>query len=395
MKFKEMNINECIKKSLQDLGIDETTEIQEKVIPLALEGNDIIGKSMTGSGKTAAFGIPILQKVYHGSGVQALVLTPTRELAVQVSNHIRDYAKYMDTAVCVVYGGVSIEGQIKDLKNADIVVGTPGRLLDHLSRGTIRLNKVKIFILDEADRMLDMGFIEDIKRIMSALPRKRQTMLFSATMPPKVVRIANKYMHSASRISAQPIVPKHKLKQFYCDVHKGDKISLLVHLIENERPDLSIVFCRTKRSVDIVASALKQQKIEAKAIHSGFTQAQREHVLDGFHKGRVHVLVATNVAARGLDIEGVTHIFNYDAPEDHRDYRHRIGRTARIGREGKAISLIAKEDHESFRRIVTHNKDIQKMHTGKFPRIKIHMQTRTRKIAVNKRLPRRKYKCPR
>ena len=352
MKFSELNIDKNILKSLSEMGFTDMTDIQEKTLPVAMKGDDLIAQAMTGSGKTAAFGIPIVQHVEHGKGVQSIVLTPTRELAVQVATEIKKFSKNSHLRTAMVYGGVSIEPQIFELRNAEIVVGTPGRVLDNMQRGTIKLTKIKILVLDEADRMLDMGFIDDIRRIISALPENRQTMLFSATMQDEIVYIAKRYMKNPMRIKTQIHISKHLLKHIYYDVKHDEKLSVLSGLIEKEKPSLAIVFCGTRRMANVVERYLQNAKIEARAIHGGLTQQQRSHVLDGFHRGRPHILVATDVAARGLDIKNVSHIFNFDVPKTAEDYTHRTGRTARFGKTGKAMTILSKEDHEAFRRIL-------------------------------------------
>jgi ATP-dependent RNA helicase DeaD len=369
MEFNEMNLDERILRALKDLDFEKPTEIQEKSLPAVMQGQDVIGQSMTGSGKTLVFGAPIVQKIYHGNGIQALILAPTRELADQIATTLRKYSKYMKVDVCEVIGGVAIEPQIAKLRHTDIVVGTPGRILDHMERGTIGFGKIKFFVLDEADRMLDMGFIDDIKRIMSHLPKERQTMLFSATIPPEVDYLAHRFMKHPVKIKTQSFVSTQKLKQFYYDVKKQDKISLLVHLINKEKPRLAIVFCSTRRMANIVGDVLEKQAFEAKTIHGGMTQSSRMNILEGFHRGKPHILVATDVAARGLDIENVSHIFNYDLPQEAKNYTHRIGRTARIGKEGKVITLLSQEDHPVFQRIVrTH--EVKKLVEHEYPKIK-------------------------
>ena len=354
MSFEEMKIGKHILDAIKDMKFEEPTEIQQKALPPALLGKDIIAQSMTGSGKTVVFAVPTIQYVEHGKGIQALILAPTRELALQISEQFKKLSKYKSFRICEVFGGVSIEPQIHDLRTAEIVIGTPGRVLDHMRRGTISFGGLKIFVLDEADRMLDMGFIDDIKSIISALPKKRQTMLFSATMPDEILYIAKRYMNEPVRIMAQRHVEKHKLKQIYYDVRSEYKISTLIHLIEKEKPSLAIIFCSTRTTTDIVARNLEQNNVEAKAIHGGLTQSRRTNVLEGFHRGRPHILVATDVAARGLDIKNVSHVFNFDIPKTADEYTHRIGRTARIGKEGVAISLLSKHDHEAFRKIFSH-----------------------------------------
>ncbi|MBI3190951.1 DEAD/DEAH box helicase [archaeon] len=354
MKFSDLNIDKRILKSLSEMGFTEMTDIQEKTLPVALDGRDLIAQAMTGSGKTAAFGIPIAQHIERGKGIQAIVLTPTRELAVQVATEVKKFSKNSQLRTAIVYGGVSIEPQISELRHAEVVVGTPGRVLDHMQRGTLRLGGIKIFVLDEADRMLDMGFIDDIRRIISALPEKRQTMLFSATMPDEIVYIAKRYMKNPARIKTQTHISKHLLKHIYYDVRHDEKLSTLSGLIEKEKPSLAIIFCGTRRMANVVERYLRGINVEAKAIHGGLTQQQRSHIMDGFHRGRPHILVATDVAARGLDIKDVSHIFNFDVPKTAEDYTHRTGRTARFGKTGKAITILSKDDHESFRKIIRH-----------------------------------------
>ncbi|MBS3050698.1 MAG: DEAD/DEAH box helicase [Candidatus Aenigmarchaeota archaeon] len=275
MNFEEMNIDKEILEAIKDMKFEKPTEIQEKSLPPALLGKDIIAQSMTGSGKTAVFAVPIIQFVERGKGMQALVLAPTRELANQISEQFRKMSRHKKVRICEVFGGVSIEPQIHDLRTAEIVIGTPGRMLDHMRRGTINFRGVKMLVLDEADRMLDMGFIDDIKDIVSALPKKRQTMLFSATIPDEIMYIARRYMSDPVRIMAQRHVEKHKLKQVYYDVKSEYKVSLLLHLIEKENPSLAIVFCSTRTTTDIVANHLEQNGVEAKAIHGGLTQSRR------------------------------------------------------------------------------------------------------------------------
>ncbi len=369
MKFEEMGFDERLLRAIKELHFEKPTEIQEKAIPFVMQGKDVIGQSMTGSGKTLAFGGPILHKLAYGKGAQALIITPTRELADQVAVHLKQFAKYMRANICEIFGGVSIEPQIARLRHADIVVGTPGRILDHINRRTIDLRTTKILVLDEADRMLDMGFIDDIRRILSNVPKNRQTLLFSATMPREIEFLARRFMNSPVKITTQAFVSRHKMKQFYCDAKEHDKLSLLVHLIKKEKPHLAMVFCNMKRETDFVARVLSENGIEARAIHGDMSQAARMHVLEGFHRGRPHILVATDVAARGLDIKNVSHIFNYDLPNDAENYTHRIGRTARIGKEGKVISLLCSRDHDAFRRIIRVH-DIEKIYESSFPMIK-------------------------
>jgi len=393
MSFVKMNIKPEILKALNEMKIYIPTEIQQKAIPPALEGYDIIGQAMTGSGKTVAFSLPILEKIEHDAGVQALILVPTRELCIQVAGEIRKFARYINAEVCEIYGGVSINPQINKLRYADIVVGTPGRILDHMNRNTINLKFVKFLVLDEADRMLDMGFIDDIKRIINKLPSKRQTMLFSATMPEEILKIARNYMHNPVRVMAQLEVSAEKLRQFYYDVRQEDKLSLLVHLINKERPTLALVFCSTRSMTDIAANVLFRNNIEAKAIHGGLSQERRSNLMAGFHRGRPHILVATDVAARGLDIPNVSHVFHYDSPKTTDEYKHRIGRTARIGKEGKSILLLSQRDHQFFRTIIRNIPYIRKAPQEQFARLRFQRERShehdVRPSAHRRRFPRR------
>lgn len=358
--FSELKIDKRIVKSLEEMGFIEMTEVQAKSIPAVLDGKDVIAQSITGSGKTAAFGVPICEAVKRGNGIQAIIIGPTRELVNQVSDEMKKFGKHKELQVSTIFGGVSMEPQYRSLKSSEIVVGTPGRMLDHMRRGTLKLNRVKITVLDEADRMLDMGFIDDIRTILSHCPSSRQTMLFSATMPQGVVRIADRFMRNSIKIEGERLVSQHLLKQYYYDISEEEKLSLLKYLIEKEKPELAIVFCATRGKTNYVARFLEHAGVEAKAIHGGMGQGSRMDVLRGFHKGRPHILVATDVAARGLDIKNVSHIFNYNIPKTVEDYTHRIGRTARFGKKGETISLLSREDHAAFRKIVTRI-DINKM----------------------------------
>ena len=352
MRFNDMNIEKNVLDSLNQMGFNEPTEIQKETIPLIKEGHDLIGQSKTGSGKTAAFGIPLVEKVKNTGKIQALILEPTRELAEQTSNELRKFSKFKRLHVLCVYGGVSIEHQISNLKHSDIIVGTPGRTLDHIQRGTMNLQNVNIFVLDETDKMFEMGFIEDIERIIKFLPDDRQNLFFSATMPDEVLRIKNKFTRNAKKVKTETMLSEDVLEQFYYDVYPTEKFSLLVQLLKNENPDLSIIFCNTRREAGCVAENLKRNSIIASCLHGGLTQARRNQVIQDFHSKKIKVLVATDVAGRGLDIKNVSHIFNYNIPKCPEDYINRIGRTARIGETGKAISLLSNNDHDCFRRLI-------------------------------------------
>lgn len=350
--FEELKLSEELLKVLHESGIQIPTEIQEKTIPLALAGRDIIGGSATGSGKTLAFASPILENLKQNDQIQALILTPTRELAEQVANSIKKFSRNKSLNITSIYGGVRIEPQIRNLARADVVVGTPGRILDHLQRGTLRLNEIKFLVLDEVDRMFDMGFYQDVERIIKQCPEKRQTMLFSATISADMDYLAKRYTKNAEEISVESYIDHSKLKQVYYDIDSRRKFSLLVYLLKKEEANLIMIFSNTKRNVDFVTENLNLHGINAKAIHGGMVQKKRTSVLRSFNDDGVKVLVCTDVASRGLDINGVSHIYNYDLPKTSNEYIHRIGRTARAGKEGKAISLLCSRDYENFGNIL-------------------------------------------
>ncbi len=349
--FSELGLNENLLRILEELHFKEPTEIQEKSIPLALQGKDIIGGSSTGSGKTLAFGASILQNIKYNEGIQAIILTPTRELAEQVSSSLRKFAKYLPCEIVPVYGGVDIERQMRQLSTANIVVGTPGRVLDHLSRRTLNLTEIKTLVLDEVDRMFDMGFQDDVERIIKECPQKRQTMLFSATISRDIDYLAKKHTKNAIEVAVESYVDASQLTQVYYDVPSRLKFSLLVQLLKTEKTELVMIFSNTKRNADFIAKNLKLQGIDAHVVHGGLTQSRRNANLIDFHKGHVNVLVCTDVAARGLDIKNVSHVYNYDIPKTSADYIHRIGRTARAGAEGKAISILTDRDYDNFRAV--------------------------------------------
>lgn len=354
--FRKLGISEDILKAIEGHKFDKPTEIQEKTIPLVLEGKDIIAGSATGSGKTLAFGCGMLHNVKKKHGIQGLILTPTRELAEQVKKALKSFSNSKKAEILAIYGGVSINPQIKRLQTAEIVVGTPGRLLDHIERRTIELDNVKTLVLDEADRMLDMGFIDDVDRIVRKCPKDRQTLLFSATISNDISRLAKRYMKDFTKISATSFVDPRKLKQVYYDIQNSkSKFSLLVHLLREEKKGLVMVFCNTRNNTDFVGKNLKSAGLDAMAIHGGFSQDKRTKIMKKFNSESAHVLVCTDVAARGLDIKGISHVYNYDLPKESKEYVHRIGRTARAGKEGKVINLLTKYDHDNFRRVLKDN----------------------------------------
>ena len=351
-KFKQLGLSQEILNVLENAGFKEPSEIQEKTIPLALAGKDIIGGSATGSGKTLVFACPIIENLIPNRNVQALILTPTRELAEQVADSIRKFARNKKLKVLAIYGGTNIESQIRKIPYTDVIVATPGRTLDHLRRRTLNFNQVKFLVLDEVDRMFDMGFYKDVEMILKQCPEKRQTMLFSATISPDIDHLARKYTKDAIKVSVNSYIDHSKLKQIYYDVESHMKFSLLVHLLDKEKNNLVMIFCSTRRNVDIVANNLQKTGINSKAIHGGLSQNKRSRTLDEFHNEAVNILVCTDVAARGLDIKGVKSIYNYDLPGEAKDYIHRIGRTARAGNEGKAINILSSRDYENFGKII-------------------------------------------
>ncbi len=349
--FKQLGIGEDLLRSIKELNFENPSEIQEKTIPMILQGRDVIGKSATGSGKTLAFGAGIIEKVKKGKGIQALILTPTRELAEQDTQSLKKFAKNHDLKILDIYGGVSITRQIHEIRYSEIIVGTPGRILDHLERRTLNLSNISILVLDEADRMVDMGFLPDVEKIMKRCPQNKQTLLFSATISPDIDYMAHKYMKDPEYVSVKSYIESEKLKQHYYDVSPHEKFSLLVHLLKSDKSELVMVFCNTRRNADIVAQNLNRLGLKATAIHGGRTQSKRNNIMEQFHKGHIQILVCTDVAARGLDIKNVSHIYNYDIPKNSTDYIHRIGRTARAGNEGEAISLVTNRDYENFGKV--------------------------------------------
>lgn len=376
-QFKKLGITGPMLRAIEDEHFEKPSEIQLKSVHLVLNGKDVIAKSATGSGKTLVFGAPIIHDCVKGKGIQALILTPTRELAEQVCRALRKFSKYKPLEIHAVYGGVAIDPQVHNLRKADVVVGTPGRLLDHLERRTIDLRKVKILVLDEADRMLDMGFIDDVEQILKHCPEKKQTMFFSATIPEDVSSLSHKFMHNPIKVSAESYVDPKKLKQAYFDIQENHKLSLLTHLLKKEHSRLIMVFCNTKNTTDFVASNLKAAGVNAQAIHGGFSQNRRSKTMHQFHSQKVTVLVCTDVAARGLDIKGITHVYNYDIPKESKQYIHRIGRTARAGKEGEAINLLSPKDYENFAIIQRDfSIDIEKRELPSFERVKVRRTDR-------------------
>lgn len=344
MTFEEMCLDTRIMRAIAEMGFEQPSPIQAQSIPIAVEGKDMIGQARTGTGKTASFGIPMLQQINpKDKNLQAIVLCPTRELAIQSANEIRKLAKFLyGIKVLPIYGGQEISKQIRSLKGGvQIVIGTPGRVMDHLRRHTLKPQTVDIVVLDEADEMLNMGFREDIETILGQLPEERQTMLFSATMPKPILEIAKRYLHEPEIVKViQKELTVPKIEQYYYEVNPRKKNEVLSRLLDMYDPSLSLVFCNTKRKVDELVADLKGRGYFAEGLHGDMKQSQRDRVMNGFRNGRTDILVATDVAARGIDVDDVEAVFNYDVPQDDEYYVHRIGRTGRAGREGRAFTLV-------------------------------------------------------
>ena len=350
--FGSLALSHKVMSAIQAMGFEEPSPIQAKTIPVIMEGNDVIGQAQTGTGKTAAFGIPIVEKVQELRQVQALIMTPTRELALQVSEEIAKIGLYKKIKTLPVYGGQSIDRQIRALHfGVQVVIGTPGRLLDHIRRKTIKLDHVKMLILDEADEMLDMGFIDDIETIMENIPREgRQTLLFSATMPMQIRSLADRYMNKPVFLTVskeQLTVPQ--IDQYYYETR--EKLDGLCRILDAGDMERSIIFCRTKKGVDELTASLVARGYMAEALHGDLSQAQRDRVMKKFRDAKLEILVATDVAARGLDIDHVTHVVNYDIPQDPESYVHRIGRTGRAGRKGTAITFIHPREFRQLKQV--------------------------------------------
>ncbi|MEQ2007819.1 MAG: DEAD/DEAH box helicase [Limisphaerales bacterium] len=347
MAFAKLGLSEGVLEGVKAMGYKEPTPIQLRAIPLVLEGRDLIGSAQTGTGKTAAFALPILTRLQsHKRAARALILEPTRELASQVETAFRDHARFTDLTVAVIYGGVGYQKQLDALKTGvDVIVATPGRLLDHMEQGNCNLGQIEHLVLDEADRMLDMGFLPDVKRILQKCPNERQTMLFSATIPPAIETLIQWAMKNPETIEiGARRSPAETVKHVLYQVSDTQKTDLLLELLKRVNYDSVIIFCRTKHGADRVAHTLKAANHAVAILHSNRTQAEREQALEGFRKGKYEVLVATDIAARGLDIAKVSHVINYDVPQHPEDYVHRIGRTGRAENSGDAFTIMVAED---------------------------------------------------
>ncbi len=352
--FTELNLSQQVMHAINHMGFEETTPIQTETIPLAMEGLDVIGQAHTGTGKTAAFGIPMVERIDMRQGhVQGIVVTPTRELAIQVAEELNKIGQFSGIRTLPIYGGQAIGRQIQGLKkNPQIIVGTPGRLMDHMRRRTLRLQGIEIVVLDEADEMLNMGFIEDIETILKEVPSERQTLLFSATVPRPIQVLAQRFMKNPRvvRIQARELTVPNT-EQIYVEVPESKKFDVLCNVLDTQPPELAIIFARTKRRVDELAVALNRRGYSAEAIHGDLSQAQRDSVMRKFRDGTIDLMVATDVAARGLDIGGVTHIFNFDIPHDPEGYVHRIGRTGRAGEKGSALTFVSPREVRQLKNI--------------------------------------------
>ena len=367
LKFEELNLSNEILKAVKDMGFEEASPIQTEAIPVAMSGKDMIGQAQTGTGKTAAYGIPILEKIdIHSDKLQAVILCPTRELTIQVAEEMNKLAKYTKTVIVPIYGGQSIERQFTSLrKKHHIIIGTPGRVIDHLNRKTLSMDHVQTFVLDEADEMLNMGFVEDIELILEHVPQERQSLFFSATLPPRILDLTKKYQRDPQLVK---VVHKEltvaNIEQCYFEVAKKNKLEVLCRLIDIHNVKLGIIFCNTKMGVEEVLEQLQARGYSVEALHGDMKQMQREQVMKKFRKGVVELLVATDVAARGIDVDDVEVVFNYDIPYDEEYYVHRIGRTGRAGKSGKSFTFVVGKEIYKL-------KDIERYAKTKIPYEKV------------------------
>jgi len=357
MKSETFNLSKQILHLLERQGITVATPVQKKIIPAILSGKDVLVQSETGSGKTLSFAIPVIEATEKSKGLIALIIVPTRELCKQITDEFEKFS-HSHVIISSVYGGVSIEHQMRKLRKANIVVATPGRLLDIIERRGINLKSIKYLVLDEADRMLDMGFIKDIEQVLKHIPDERQTLLFSATISKEISKLSSKYLKEPVRVSFEPTIKPEYLRQTYYRVQSKKKLSLLVHLLKEDR-ELAIVFCNRKSTTETLAKELTVKGVFAKCLNGNMTQDKRERVTEQFRRRKFSVLIATDVAARGLHIEGITHVYNYEIPKDTDSYTHRVGRTARAGKKGEAISFVSTgEDEKFFKQILFNHKGV-------------------------------------
>lgn len=355
LKFEDLGLNDKILRSIKEMGFTEPSQIQKEAIPVVLDGHDVIGQAQTGTGKTLAFGAPVLEKIGTPKGeIGSIIITPTRELAIQVNDEINRIGKYTGIKTLPVYGGTPINSQIRSIKRGiDVIVGTPGRLLDLIRRNVVKLGNVSFVVLDEADEMLDMGFIEDIKEIVSNCPEERQTMLFSATMPAAIKRLAKAYMKKdIKHVSIlKKSITVSSVGQYYFEVKQNNRFESLCRVLDYDNPEAAIIFCRTKKGVDELVERLQVRGYNVEGMHGDMTQDHRMNTLRKFKEEKLEYLVATDVAARGIDVDSVTHVINYDLPQDSDSYVHRIGRTGRANREGTAYSFITGREMKMLRQI--------------------------------------------
>lgn len=386
MGFTKTGLDKAILEELKRRDITIPTKIQELVITEVLAGHDIIAQSETGSGKTLGFALPLIQKIEHKGKVTCLVIAPTRELAIQIADEFIKFGKFKGLKIATLYGGAGFDKQINDLKVADISVGTPGRILDLLWKNYLSFKDIKHVVLDEADRMFDMGFVRDIDKIISRTPRERQTLLFSATLSNEVLNIAKKYLKHPKNFRIDSVHKKINLTQYAYIVENRKKFALLVHLLKEKERKLSIVFCKTKRSTKVIARALEKEKISARSLSGDMTQNQRERTLKDFRDGKIDVLVATDVAARGLHIDNVSHVYNYDLPEDMDGFLHRVGRTARAGKSGDAIAFVTDRHDNIYYGIKEYFKgNVKEIIPKNFPLIKTPFTARKNRDRFNPR----------
>lgn len=355
IKFTELALSEAVLKAIEDMGFETPSEIQSESIPCVLDGFDIIGQAQTGTGKTCAFGAPIISKINpKDSHVQAIILTPTRELAIQIFDELKRLSKYSKVRALPIYGGQSMDKQISELKRGvSIVVGTPGRVLDHIKRKTLKLDHANFLVLDEADEMLNMGFIDDIEAIINSTNEERQTLLFSATMPRQIKKLAENYLKPDARHIQilKKSLTVSKIEQLYYEVHNNTKLETLCRILDTENPESAIIFCKTKKGVDELVASIQSKGFIIEGMHGDMKQTQRMSTLKKFKAGNLNFLAATDVAARGIDVENITHVINYDLPQDTESYVHRIGRTGRANKSGTAISLVTKKEISKLRQI--------------------------------------------
>lgn len=355
MSFKPMNLKPEILQGIADLYYKDPTPIQKEAIPLSLSGKDIIGQAQTGTGKTAAFVIPILQKLQENNNdIQALIMTPTRELAIQITGDIKELGKHMNVQVLSLHGGKDITSQISKLKGKiQIAVGTPGRILDHLRRETLHFGRIKTLVLDEADKMLEMGFLEEVEEIFQQTASRKQVFMYSATLPDSVRKLAHRYMNQPQIVQIEKKqMTASNTKESYYVVNQSEKTDVLLNILEDIRPYLVVIFANTKTRVNELVRRLQEKGYEAEALHGDFSQNKREQIMDRFRHAKFTYLVATDIAARGLDVEGVSHVINYDFPSDLESYIHRVGRTGRAGQEGEAISLVSPRQKQILNRFL-------------------------------------------